>query len=54
MVEPEAIQTVVKEAAIKTAKAAVMMIAEADAGPASGINMVSWGEAYRRRHDIPA
>ena len=54
MVDSEAIQTVVTQAAIQAATAAVMVMTEADAGPTSGTNTVGSGEACRQVHGRPA
>ena len=48
MVESEAIQTVVTQAAIQAATAAVMVIRKADPGPTSGTNAVSLGQVCRQ------
>ena len=54
MAELEAIQTVATQVAIQAAMAAVMVMMEVDAGPTSGTNAVSSGEACRHRHGVPA
>ena len=54
MTELEAIQTVVMQVAIQAATAAVMVMREVHAGPASGINAISLAEVYRIRPGCPA
>ena len=49
MEESEAIQTVVMQAAIQAAMAAVMIM-RTDAGPPSSTNTVNQGNLWRHRH----
>ena len=50
MAESGAIQMAIMEAAIQTARAAVMALREADAGPPSGARTANVGEVHRPRH----
>ena len=54
MAESETIQTAVTQVSIQAAMAVVMVMKEADAGPASGANTISSGEADRYRCGSPA
>ena len=53
MAESEAIQTAVKQVAIHSATATVMVLRETDAGLISGTSMANMGEAYIYRHGGP-
>ena len=54
MAESEATPTIVMQVAIKAGMAAVMVVREADTGPASDTNTFSSGEVCRHRHEGPA
>ena len=50
MAESKTILSVVTQVVILAAMAMVMLIRESDAGPVSGMNTASVGEAHRQRH----
>ena len=54
MAESEVTQTVAIHVTIEAAMAVVIAVREVDAGPASGINAVSFGEVHGHRHGRPA